>query len=551
MKRIICFIIAALLSLTATAQNPRLDPLFERADNYALQKEYAKSNQCYEQIIAELPAYGEDSLIPAVRELIEWNLVDSLADLAEIYAEQKDYSKSNQYYESIIAKLPSIGGDTLIQTFQSLLEWNHVESLLDTAEGLTLQKEYDKSNECYAKVLSKLPIPLLGGDSLIIEVKDRMSINRLFHSSDLAKSYSQLGDYVKSNNCYANVITELKNLDMEELIPSVQDSIAANCIRLQHMAMAYRNDKNYAKSNECLNGCIKAYPLIGWDDMIDKPNEIITLNRIDSITEEARFFSKEKEFVKSNDCYEKVLMELQTIEGSEKRIAKVRNSMSINYGRLGNASIKRNEYEDARHHYQTAVEYAIPNSEAHKMALRGVGNTFSWQVTELEISHTVANVNHEKAISYCLEAEHYYDLAMDTEKRLEQQRTRADILADLNRIEEAETLYLQTIEECGSNDSLNRVRGKSLYKLGCIKIDKEQYKDAIEFLEQGYMLCLDAGDKLSAHFAANNLADIYKKHSPDADKSSQWQQRAVALKEDIPSFQDMLKRNNQRKQNKD
>lgn len=546
MKRITYFIIATLLCLTATARNPKLDPLFEKADNYALQKEYAKSNQCYEQIIAELPIYGEDSLIPAVRELMEWNLIDSLADLAVTCVEQRRFAKSSQYYESIIAKLPSIGADTLIPLYQSFIEGNMVDSLLIYAVHLTEQKEYEKSDECYQHILTIIQNPSFEGDSIIFEVREGMSINRLFHSTEMAIAYSQQGNYIKSNGYYAIGITELKNLEMGELIPPIQDSISANCVRLQRMAMTYREDKDYAKSNECLNACITAFPLIGWDSLVYQPKYLIGMNRFDSLSNLARSYHKEKDFVKSNECYEKALLELQSIEGTERLIPKVKRSIALNHIGMGHTLLKKKEYEASRQHYQTAIENDIPDSEVYKLALRGVGNTYSGQVTGLKIDQYGHPVDLQQALSLCLKAEHYYSLASASELKLKEQLTRAGLLFDLGRIEEASSLYLQITQECSDNNSYEGIRGKAFYHLGYIKKDIEQFKDAIEYLELGYSFCLNAKDKVSAYYSADYLSNIYKTHIPDSEKHLLWQQRAEALKSDAHPFNALNSQNDEK-----
>ncbi len=330
---------------------------------------------------------------------------------------------------------------------------------------------------------------------------------------------------------------------------SYLDSIIANCQRLQQMAFDYRSQKDYAKSNECLREIIKSYPLIGWGDMIDKPQYIIGMNHVDSLTDLAKSYKTEKNYIKSNECYEQILVELQSLEGFEELATKVKNSIALNHVAMGHASLKKNVYEDALHHYMTAVEYAIPNSETHKMALRGVGNTYSRQVTNMKFNHLLSNDDIETAVNYCLTAEHYFDLASATENRLKEQATRAGLLNDLNRTDEALSLYHQIVNECERDSAYNGLRGNVFFNLGEIYTDKEQFKDAIEYLEQGYVICITVDDKQTAYWAAKKLATIYDSQIPNLEKLTLWNRRADELESEIPTMEEVLQQIKDKKQN--
>ena len=137
-----------------------------------------------------------------------------------------------------------------------------------------------------------------------------------------------------------------------------------------------------------------------------------------------------------------------------------------------------------------------------------------------------------QALEYSLDAEKFFDLAEAPEKRLREQVSRAMILVDMARQDEAEVLLKQIVSECDGVASRFAIQGKALFVFGGMEVDAERFQTAIQYLEQSYDLC-NVGEtkesKIYAYMCANKLYHLYNNQIPDCEKAALWKKRADDL----------------------
>ena len=151
-----------------------------------------------------------------------------------------------------------------------------------------------------------------------------------------------------------------------------------------------------------------------------------------------------------------------------------------------------------------------------------MGDWYSTQSLNIRLS----NGNLQQALEMTTEAERWFNMAQKPEKRLSELLSKAKILDDLKRKDEARTLLQQVIAECGNRSERDIIRGKALYQLGSMEADEEDFQQSIAHLEQSYNLCSAAEVTDYAKLAARRLTRLYKYNIPDTDKESFWQQRS-------------------------
>lgn len=246
-----------------------------------------------------------------------------------------------------------------------------------------------------------------------------------------------------------------------------------------------------------------------------------------TLMDEAKGYFQQKEYEKSNECYEKVVDILRGTDG-EHLIPTVRNGMAINYLYMGVAALKEKNYPDAKEYLENAIRDAKPESKTCYMAHSWMGQWYSVQA--LNIRSTRGDM--QQAVKLSMEAEKFFDLAKAPDKRLKEQLARASALRDLARNDEAETLLKQIITECTSVSERNVIRGKACFNLGVIELETERFQPSLQHLEQSYDLCNGGTTKDAksyAYLAANRLYQLYSNQIPDSEKALLWKQRSEEL----------------------
>ena len=249
-----------------------------------------------------------------------------------------------------------------------------------------------------------------------------------------------------------------------------------------------------------------------------------------SMMDEARILSQQKEYEKSSECYEKAITMLKGTEG-ESLIPSVRSFISINNMHLGIAALKTKDYPKAKQLLEKAVRDAKPGSKTYYMANSWMGQWYSVQASAIHSERG----DYEEAIRLSLGAEHYFDLAHAPEKRLNEQVTRASALHSLSRTDEAEALLRQIIAECENDGKRNFIHGKAAYRLGALEVGIERFQEGVKHLEKAYDLCIGETTrvaKLEAMLAAAKLSDIYSRQIPDTEKAGLWKKRAGELEKE-------------------
>lgn len=246
-----------------------------------------------------------------------------------------------------------------------------------------------------------------------------------------------------------------------------------------------------------------------------------------AMIDEARSFSQQKEYEKSSECYEKAINILKGTE-AESLIPSVRSFIAINNMHLGVAALKTKDYPKAKVFLEKAVSDAKPNSKTYYLANSWMGQWYSVQALAIHSERG----DYQEAIRLSLEAEHYFDLAHEPEKRLGEQLMRASALSSLSRKDEAETLLEQIIAECENVSKRNFIYGKAAYRLGAIEVEAENFQEGVTHLEKAYDRCISDATPVSrtqARLAANKLSGIYSQQIPDSEKADLWKRRADEL----------------------
>jgi hypothetical protein len=247
----------------------------------------------------------------------------------------------------------------------------------------------------------------------------------------------------------------------------------------------------------------------------------------DALMGQAKSYFSQKEYAKSNECYEQVCDNLKGTD-YESMIPTVRNSIAINNMYMGVNALKKKDFPTAKDYLDKAIKDAKPDSKAYYMAHSWMGQWNSVQALNIRTNRG----NYEQAVKFSLEAERYFDMAQAPEKRLNEQLGRAAALRELSRDDEAETLLKKIMAECEGFNNRSIIMGKAAYRLGEAEMAGERFQLAIQHMEQSYNLCnaeTSKDAKTWAYLAANKLNDLYTRYIPENDKANLWKQRADEL----------------------
>lgn len=248
--------------------------------------------------------------------------------------------------------------------------------------------------------------------------------------------------------------------------------------------------------------------------------------RWDTMMAKAKKYAANKEYLKAIEQNEATIKDMESY-GVDGLSATLRNGNAIYYLYWGESLLKAKNYKEAQDLFEKAIANAKPSSKTMDMAHTYLGNAYSLQ--SLCIMQVEGDLM--QAIDLCKRAEREYDLANATEKRLNEQLRRSDMLNNMMKREEATTLLQQIIKECEGVGSRDAIRGNALCDLGCIEQDMEDFQNAIIHLEKSYDI-LFARDKRFALLPAIRLAKLYKLNIPDAEKASRWNQKVEELRQE-------------------
>lgn len=244
----------------------------------------------------------------------------------------------------------------------------------------------------------------------------------------------------------------------------------------------------------------------------------------DSLINLAKSYFLQKEYLKSNECYKQVIAVIKPFDEDGRLTNKIRGMIALNYVYLGVPLFKAKKYAESRDYFEKALEYSANDPKVLPMANLWMGDWYSSQALQIRIAES----NLQRAIEYNKFAEKYYTLANAPEKCLKEQISRAMVLSDISRIEDARQLLQQVIQECEGKDKRTNLLAKALNELGAIEQNTENYQMAIQYLEQSYNLSLSS-DKQNARLAANRMQRLYESQIPDKTKAELWKKRADEL----------------------
>lgn len=248
------------------------------------------------------------------------------------------------------------------------------------------------------------------------------------------------------------------------------------------------------------------------------------IEKWDSLTNLAKTYHQQKEYLKSNECYEQVIAIVKPFDEDGRLTNKVRGMIALNYVYLGVPLFKAKKYAESKPYFEKALEYSANDPKVLQMANSWMGDWYSSQALQIRIAES----NLQQAIEYSLLAEKYYTLANAPEKCLKEQISRATVLADISRIDDAKQLFQQAIAECEGRDKRATLLAKALNGLGAIEQNTENYQMAIQYLERSYNLSLSS-DKQNARIAADRMQRLYESQIPDKTKAELWKKRADEL----------------------
>ena len=257
------------------------------------------------------------------------------------------------------------------------------------------------------------------------------------------------------------------------------------------------------------------------------PNSVnAQIEKWDSLTNLARTYHQQKEYLKSNDCYEQVISIVKPFDADGRLTNKIKGMIALNYVYLGVPLFKAKKYEESKSYFEKALEYSANDPKVLPMANSWMGDWYSSQALQIRISES----NLQQAIDYSLMAEKYYKLANASGKCLKEQISRAVVLSDISRIDDAKQVLQQVITECEGKDERTNLLAKALSELGAIEQNTENYQMAILYLEWSYNLSKST-DRQNARISANRMQRLYEAQIPDKTKAELWKKRADELKD--------------------
>lgn len=241
----------------------------------------------------------------------------------------------------------------------------------------------------------------------------------------------------------------------------------------------------------------------------------------DRLRSQAKAYFQQKEYEKSNQCYEQIIKELLSTEYAS-LIPTIKTSIAVNDLYMGTEALLNSDFTTAKPHLEKAVEYAKPGTKTYYSANSWLGEWYSARVLYIR----AGKGDLLKAIEFCRSAEAWFDKAQQLDKRLKQQLTRATILVDLKRNDEAISLLNGIAAECNGKSDLDVIKGRALSDLGNIEIEQGKLQLAIQHLEEAYEISNANKYESGVYIAALRLNRLYTGQIPDAKKAALWAQRA-------------------------
>lgn len=247
--------------------------------------------------------------------------------------------------------------------------------------------------------------------------------------------------------------------------------------------------------------------------------------KVDALMAQAKEYTRQGEFLKSNECHEQVLAELDAlgIDGLEQV---VKDCMALNLIHLGSPMLRAGQYVEAEPHLTKAVELTRPDTKVGRAARSRMGQCHGGRSLQLQ----VGNADLPQALALSLKAEECFRVADERAYLLSQQISTAALLNALSRGDEAVALLQAVVAACGDEASLRLQRGRALARLGNIEMDNEDFRAALAHLEEAYDLCIEAGGRAQATVAALCLYRLYSYGIRNAQLAETWRQRAEELK---------------------
>lgn len=246
------------------------------------------------------------------------------------------------------------------------------------------------------------------------------------------------------------------------------------------------------------------------------------LAKYDSLMTKARAYSKQKEYQKSNACYEQIIDFLETLDNQD-ILPSIKALVSINYIHLGIDALRAEDFNTSKKHFDKALEYADtdPKATSYIQAWKWQGNWYRNKAVKMRRDHQ----DPAEGLDLLLQAEMCFKKINESKKILDCQLTRAELLIDLAKDNDAKKLLLQTISECGNDTTLSNIKGQALFHLGKLEVEQEQFQQAIQHMEQSFNI-LQKSNPDYAHLAANNLYSLYTYNIPDAKKAAFWSEKS-------------------------
>lgn len=248
--------------------------------------------------------------------------------------------------------------------------------------------------------------------------------------------------------------------------------------------------------------------------------------RWDSLMAQGKAYFQQKEYAKSNACYEQLISEIEPFD-TKGLVPVIKAYAAFNYLNLGADALKIEDFQTSKAHFDKALAYAEARPDDEDIittAWRWQGNWYRSKATTIRRD----NKDLSEAVSLLLQAEDCFRKAKAPIKVLNCEVTRAEILINLAQNDEAEELLQKIISECGSDTACQETKGRSLYQLGKLEVSREQYQRAILHLEQSYELCSLVYPSY-AKLAADVLNRLYTSQIPDKGKALRWKNIARQL----------------------
>jgi CHAT domain-containing protein/tetratricopeptide (TPR) repeat protein len=436
-----------------------------------------------------LDAY--DRIIEIYEEIQDSRLQNTLADVGDVFKENKDYIKAVRYYQRC-SELSRKNGD-----FEK-----SSDALFSIADIYYTEKKFDLSKQYYE-------------ESMQDAAKADYASQEIYCLSNIGLIYSIKNKFQESDKIFTEALAKAQKLGDKNIIGYCKYRLAGTAER----------QRDYKRAEQLYNEALTLYKELDskkWQVNVMIASAWIYSSR--GLFEQAMKVLDQAEVIaidendKSNiasilstksDIYLRILGEFDKSWEMEERAMsmyrEVDNPWGIagSYLSFGNIKNLSGEYAKAIHYYDKADSMfaQLENLYSQATASNNKGSIYYWQG-----DYEKSLAQFEKAISI-LDA-----LGIKDASRTMYMANKGEVYMEMKRYAEAETILTQAIKESREIEDVNLLTSNLLY-LGKLKTETGHYVEAEKYILESQQIEQKYGLKAHLHsgwFALGKLAYLKK-----------------------------------------